>query len=230
MALTLLGKKLGMTRVFGEGGASIPVTVIELGPCVVTQIRTMENDGYTAVQIGFGDIKARNSTMPVIGHDAKAGVGPQRLHKEFKVAADKLGEYQPGQVITVDAFKDLKYVDVTGTSKGKGFQGVMKRYHFKGMFASHGTERKHRAPGSIGAHASNRGFGGGLKKGKRMPGHMGDDTVTVRSLDIVKIDPSQNIMLVKGPIPGANNGYVSVRANTRLNRSKQKKVADAAKK
>ncbi len=227
MAVTLLGKKLGMTRVFGEGGASIPVTVIELGPCVVTQIRTADVDGYAAVQIGFGEMKARNSTMPEIGHDAKAGVGPQRWHKEFKVSASKIGEYQPGQVLTVEALADQKYVDVTGTSKGKGFQGVMKRYHFKGLCASHGTERKHRSPGSIGAHASNRGFGGGLKKGKRMPGHMGDEQVTVRSLDVIKIDAAQNIMLVKGPVPGANNGYVSVRACTRLNRSKQKKLADA---
>jgi large subunit ribosomal protein L3 len=229
MAVTLLGKKLGMTRVFGEGGASIPVTVIELGPCVVTQIRTSEVDGYAAVQIGFGEMKARNSTMPEIGHDAKAGVGPQRWHKEFKVAADKIGEYQPGQVLTVEALGDQKYVDVTGTSKGKGFLGVMKRYHFKGLCASHGTERKHRSPGSIGAHASNRGFGGGLKKGKRMPGHMGDEQVTVRSLDVIKIDAAQNIILVKGPVPGANNGYVSVRACTRLNRSKQKKLAEATK-
>ena len=229
MAVTLLGKKLGMTRVFGEGGASIPVTVIELGPCVVTQVRSVEVDGYAAVQIGFGEMKARNSTMPEIGHDAKAGVGPQRWHKEFKVDATKIGEYQPGQVLTVDALADQKYVDITGTSKGKGFQGVMKRYHFKGLCASHGTERKHRSPGSIGAHASNRGFGGGLKKGKRMPGHMGDEQVTVRSVDVIKIDLAQNIMLVKGPIPGANNGYVSVRACTRLNRSKQKKLADATK-
>jgi len=230
MALTLLGKKLGMTRVFGEGGASIPVTVIEVGPCVVPQVRTPETDGYAAVQVGFGDAKARRSTFQQIAHDAKAGSGPKRMHREFKVEGDKAGEYTLGQVLTVDAFKDQKYVDVTGQSKGKGFAGVMKRYHFKGMFASHGTERKHRSPGSIGSHCSNRGYGGGLKKGKRMPGHMGDERVTVRSLDVVKIDPEQNIMLVKGPVPGANNGFVAVRASTRLNRSKQKKLAEAGKK
>jgi large subunit ribosomal protein L3 len=229
MALTLLGKKLGMTRIFNEAGASVPVTVIECGPCVVTQIRTAENDGYAAVQIGYGDQKPRNATFQQIAHDAKAGVGPKRMHREFKVAADKLGEYTLGQVLTVEALADQKYVDVTGQSKGKGFAGVMKRYHFKGMCASHGTERKHRSPGSIGAHASNRGFGGGLKKGKRMPGHMGDEQVTVRSLDVVKIDPAQNLILVRGPVPGANNGFVAVRACTRLNRSKQKKLADAAK-
>ena len=230
MALTLLGKKLGMTRVFGEGGASIPVTVIEVGPCVVTQVRTPDNDGYAAVQVGFSDAKPRRATFQQISHDAKAGTGPKRMHREFKVDAGKIGEYTLGQVLTVDAFKDQKYVDVTGQSKGKGFAGVMKRYHFKGMFASHGTERKHRSPGSIGSHCSNRGYGGGLKKGKRMPGHMGDERVTVRSLDVVKIDPAQNIMLVMGPVPGANNGFVAVRASTRLNRSKQKKLAEASKK
>ena len=229
MAVTLLGKKLGMTRVFGEGGASIPVTVIELGPWVVTQVRTVEIDGYAAVQIGFGIKKPRRATIPQIGHDAKAGVVAQQMHREFKVDADKIGEYAPGTVLTVEALADQKYVDVTGTSKGKGFQGVMKRHHFKGLCASHGTERKHRSAGSIGALASNRGFGGGLKKGKRMPGHMGDEQVTVRSLDVIKIDAAQNIMLVKGPVPGANNGYVAVRACTRLNRSKQKKLAESKK-
>jgi large subunit ribosomal protein L3 len=120
------------------------------------------------------------------------------------------------------------YVDVTGTSKGKGFQGVMKRYHFKGMFASHGTERKHRSPGSIGSLCSNRGYGGGLAKGKRMAGHMGDDRVTVRCLDVVKIEPERNLLLVKGPVPGANGGLLSIRPSTRLYRGKAKKVAEAA--
>ncbi len=228
MALTLLGKKLGMTRIFGEGGASIPVTVIECGPCVVTQLRTAEKDGYSAVQIGWGEKKVRRATIPQIGHDAKAGTTPKRVHREFKVDAKKLGEFTVGQSITVEALGDQKYVDVTGRSKGKGFQGVMKRHNFKGMFASHGTERKHRSPGSIGGLCSNRGFGGGLKKGKRMAGHMGDARVTVRSLDVVRIDAAQNLILVKGPVPGANNGIVAVRVSTRLNRSKQKKLAEAA--
>jgi large subunit ribosomal protein L3 len=230
MALTLMGKKLGMTRVFQDDGVSVPVTVIELGPCVVTQIRTPDKDGYAAVQIGYGEAKARRSTYQVIAHDAKAGTTPKRVHREFKVTADKLGEFSLGQSLTVDALSGAKYVDVTGQSKGKGFQGVMKRWHFKGMFASHGTERKHRSPGSIGSLGSNRGFGGGLKKGKKMSGHMGDERVTVRSLDVVRIIPEKNIILVKGPIPGANEGLVAVRASTRLSRSKNKKVADAAKK
>lgn len=230
MALSLIGKKLGMTRVYSEDGAVVPVTVLELGPCVVTQVRTVETDGYGAIQIGYGDMKPRNSTFPVIAHDAKAGCGPKRVHREFKVEAAKLAEYTLGQTLTVEALADQKYVDVTGQSKGKGFQGAMKRHGFKGMCGSHGTERKHRSPGSIGGHASNRGFGGGLKKGKKMPGHMGDERVTVRSLDVVRIDKDKNIMLVKGPIPGANESYVVVRASTRLSRSKNKKLADAAKK
>ena len=228
MAFGLFGTKLGMTRVFTDAGVSVPVTAIRVGPCVVTQLRTPEKEGYAAVQIGFGDLKPRNSTIPMIGHDAKAGTDAKRKHAEFRVPADKLGEYTLGQTLTIDAFKDQKYVDVTGTSKGKGFQGVMKRYGFKGMFASHGCERKHRSPGSIGGHASNRGFGGGLKKGKRMPGHMGAERVTVRSLDVVRIDADNGVILVKGAVPGPNNGTVMVRFSKRLSRSKNKKMADAA--
>jgi large subunit ribosomal protein L3 len=228
MALSLFGTKLGMTRVFTDTGASIPVTVIKCGPCVVTQVRTPEKDGYAAVQIGYGDMKARNSTMPMIGHDAKAGSAPKRTHGEFKVSSDKIAEFTLGKVLTVSEFEGQKFVDVTGESKGKGFQGVMKRYRFKGMFASHGTERKHRSPGSIGGHCSNRGFGGGLKKGKLMPGHMGAERVTVRSLDVVRIDAEKGLILVLGPVPGANDGIVMVRASTRLNRSKNKRLAEAA--
>jgi large subunit ribosomal protein L3 len=228
MAFGLFGTKLGMTRVFTDAGASVPVTVIQVGPCVVTQIRTPENDGYAAVQIAFGEIKARNSTIPQIGHDAKAGSAPRRRHGEFRVPADKLGEYALGQELTVASFGEQKYVDVIGTSKGKGFAGTMKRHGFKGMCASHGTERKHRSPGSIGGHASNRGFGGGLKKGKRMPGHMGAERVTARCLDVIKIDGDKGIILVKGAVPGPNSGTVVVRVAKRLSRSKQKKLADAA--
>lgn len=228
MAFGLFGTKLGMTRVFTETGASVPVTVIQVGPCVVTQLRTPEKDGYSAVQIGSGDIKARNSTMSLIGHDAKAGVAVRRRHGEFRVPADKIGEYTLGQELTVAAFADQKYVDVIGTSKGKGFAGSMKRHGFKGMCASHGTERKHRSPGSIGGHASNRGFGGGLKKGKRMPGHMGAERVTARSMDVIRIDADKGIILVKGAVPGPNNGAVVVRNAKRLSRSKAKKLADAA--
>jgi len=225
MAVALIGKKVGMTRVYREDGVNVPVTVIKLGPCVVTQVKTMDKDGYTAVQIGFGDIKARNSTMPLIGHDAKAGVDPRRYHGEFRVPADKIGSFTPGQEITVKDLDGTMFVDVIGRSKGKGFAGTMKRYHFKGLFASHGTERKHRSPGSIGSLCSNRGFGGGVKKGKRMAGHMGDERVTNRSLDVVRVDAERNLLLVKGSVPGANNGMVMVRPAVRLYKSKAKKIA-----
>lgn len=228
MGSTFLGKKIGMTRVFTDGGINVPVTVIQVGPCVVTQLKTAEKDGYSAVQIGFDEIRPRNSTIPMIGHDFKAGTTPKRTHCEFHVKADELAAYTLGQVLTVGDLKGQMYVDVSGTSKGKGFAGVMKRYHFKGMFASHGTERKHRSPGSIGGLCSNRGYGGGLAKGKRMPGHMGAEQVTARCLDVIKIDAENNLLLVKGPIPGAARGTVTIRPSVRLYRGKAKKVAEAA--
>ncbi|MBL8758562.1 MAG: 50S ribosomal protein L3 [Phycisphaerae bacterium] len=225
MALTMLGTKLGMTRVYTDGGLSVPVTAIQLGPCVVTQVRTVEKDGYSAVQIAFGEMKARNATQAVIAHDANAGSAPKRFHREFRCEPAEAGKFQVGQVLTVKDFDGTKFVDVTGTSKGKGFQGTMKRHHFKGMFASHGTERKHRSPGSIGSLCSNRGYGGGLKKGKRMAGHMGADRVTCRSLDVVRLDPEAGLMLVKGAVPGAARGMVMVRTATRLYKSKAKIAA-----
>lgn len=225
MGPTLLGTKIGMTRVFNEDGVSIPVTVLHLEPNVVTQVRTPEVDGYAAVQVGAGQIKPRNSTIPMIGHDAKAGVAPMRRHREFHIEDGALGEYQPGQEIGLAALEGVKYVDVIATSKGKGYAGTMKRHNFKGQPASHGTERKHRSPGSIGGHATNRGFSGKLKKGKRMSGHLGAERVTVRSLDVIRIDPEQNLLLVKGPVPGPNKALVEVRPAVRLNRSKAKKAA-----
>ncbi len=230
MALSLLGRKVGMTRVFNEAGVNVPVTVLQLGPCVVTQVRSMEKDGYTAVQIGFEEIKARRSTIPVIGHDAKAGVGPQRVHREFRIDEKDAANYTLGQTLTVKDLASTLYIDVIGTSKGKGFQGTMKRWHFKGQAASHGTERKHRSPGSIGSLCSNRGFGGGLAKGKKMAGHMGAVRRTCRSLDIVRIDEGNTLPFVKCAVPGANTGIIEVRPATRLYRSKAKKVAEAAKK
>lgn len=226
MALLLLGKKVGMTRVY-VGTQSVPVTVIELGPCHVTQIRTAEKDGYAAVQVGYDELKPRNSTMPMIGHDAKAGLPPLRHHREFRVKADEAGKFAVGQTLTVKDLEGTMFVDVVGRSKGKGFAGTMKRHNFKGQPASHGTERKHRSPGSIGSLCSNRGFGGGLKKGKKMAGHMGDERVTLRSLDVVRIEADRNLLLVKGPIPGANNGTVLVRPAVRLYKSKAKRLAGA---
>lgn len=226
MGLSLLGRKIGMTRVLA-GGVSTPVTVIEVGPCVVTQLRTPERDGYAAVQIGYADVHPRNSTRAMITHDFNAGAAPKRVHREFRVTAEELTKFQPGQALTVKDLDGAMFVDVTGTSKGKGFQGVMKRWHFKGMCGSHGTERKHRSPGSIGSYGSNRGFGGGLLKGKKMSGHMGDDRVTVRNLDVVRVEPERNLILVKGPVPGANSGVVSLRASIRLYRGKAKRLAAA---
>jgi len=221
MPAALLGKKLGMTRYFTEDGTNIPVTVIEAGPCAVTQLKTSESDGYSAVQLAFGDVKPRRSTMPVIGHDAKAGQRPKRWHREFRLEDDaELEQFEFGQAVDVSAFEGVKYVDVIGHSKGKGFQGPMKRHNFSGLEASHGVERKHRSAGSIGGHATNLGTGPKIKKGKRMAGHMGDERVTVRSLDVVAVDPEKNLLLVKGPVPGPNQGMVMIREAKRLNRKK----------
>ncbi|MEO0482650.1 MAG: 50S ribosomal protein L3 [Planctomycetota bacterium] len=224
MGVELLGTKLGMTRIYAEDGSVVPVTVIALGPCVVTQIKTAENDGYSAVQLGVGEIKPRNSSMALIGHDHKAGVGPKRRHGEFRIEASEEGSYELGQELTVSALEGVTFVDVVGTSKGKGFQGGMKRHGFKGQLASHGVERKHRSPGSIGGHALNAGKSGRLKKGKKMAGHMGHERVTCRSLELVKIDPERHLALVKGPVPGPNKGEVRVRPAVRLNRSKSKRA------
>jgi large subunit ribosomal protein L3 len=177
------------------------------------------------VQLAFEDMKARNSSMPMIGHDQKAGSDPKRLHREMRVIDDaSANAFELGQLITVSALDGTAYVDVIGTSKGKGFAGNMKRNNFKGMSATHGTERKHRTGGSIGSHGTDRGHGAKIKKGKRMAGHMGDERVTVRSLDVVKIDVERNLLLVKGPIPGANDGYLFIRAATRLFKRKAKKL------
>jgi len=223
-----MGKKLGMTRVYVDKGQSLPVTVIQVATNIVTQLRTKEKDGYTAVQIGFDEVAPRNSTMPIIGHDFKAGAAPRRHHREFRVEEKDLGNFTLGQQINVDAFTKIAYVDVAGIGKGKGFQGVMKRWHFKGMFASHGTERKHRHPGSIGGLCSNRGFGGGLAKGKKMAGQMGNKRITCRSLDVVKVIPDKNLILIKGTVPGANNGMVEITPAIRLYKTKSKKQKEVA--
>ena len=212
----LLGRKVGMTRVYDEAGVSVPVTVITAGPCFVSQLKTVERDGYAAVQIAFDSIKPRRSTMQVIGHDAAAGLGSFREHREFRVSEDELAGYELGQELTVDVLADVKYVDVVGTSKGKGYQGAMKRWNFKGQLASHGVERKHRSPGSIGGHAMNAGRRGTIKKGKKMSGHMGDDRVTMLALDVIRIEKENNLLLVKGPVPGANGGLVQIQPATRL--------------
>jgi len=201
-----------MTQVFDEAGAIQPVTVVLAGPCSVLQVKTAATDGYDAVQLGFEDVKPHRATQPQIGHAAKAKTGPKRFVREVRLAAQG-SDLQPGQTVTVEAFEGVKMVDVTGTTKGKGFAGVMKRHHFGGQPASHGTERKHRSPGSISAHATNRGFGGDIKKGKRMAGHMGAVRSTSRNHQVVRIDKENNLLLIKGSLPGANGGYLAIRAS-----------------
>ncbi len=209
MTPALIGRKVGMTRIYNEKGAVVPVTVVEAGPCAVTQVKTAETDGYNAVQLGFEDIKAKFSTFPLIGHAAKAGVGPKRAFREIKLkeATDR----KAGDTVTADIFNEVKFVDVTGVSKGKGFAGVMKRHHFGGQPASHGTERKHRSPGSIASRATNRGNSGKPKKGVRMAGHMGMDQVTTRNHPLVKVDAANNLLLIKGALPGPNGTLLFVR-------------------
>ncbi len=219
-----------MTRYFTEDGRNIPVTVIEAGPCVVTQVKTVESDGYSAVQLGFDDVKPRRSTRALIAHDAKAGAAPKRVHFEFRCDGDdEAGEYEVGQVLTVAALEGLLYVDVAGTSKGKGFQGVMKRHHFRGLEASHGVQRAHRSPGSIGGGGINLGTGPKIKKGRRMAGHMGNERVTVRSLDVVSLDTERNLLIVKGPVPGPVTGMLQIKTPSRLYKPKAKAQAAAAK-
>ena len=216
----LIGRKIGMTRVYLENGVSIPVTAIEVEPAVITQIRTPERDGYSAVQVGGIDARPRRASFQIMGHDAKASTGPKAVHTEYRMDEAEAGEFELGQSLTVEHFATVKFVDIVGTSKGKGFAGTMKRHNFKGMRASHGVERKHRAPGSIGGHATNRGFSGKLKKGKRMNGQMGNERVTVRNLDVVRVEADRNLLLVKGAVPGANGGIVRIRPSVRLRPAK----------
>jgi large subunit ribosomal protein L3 len=212
MTPALLGKKVGMTRVYDEKGAVVPVTVVQAGPCDVTQVKTVETDGYNAVQLAFGDIKPKFSTFPLIGHTAKSGVGPRKHFREIrsKDATDR----KPGDTVNVSVFEGVQFVDVIGTSKGKGTAGVMKRHHFGGQPASHGTERKHRSPGSIASRATWRGQSGKPKKGVRMAGHMGMDQVTVRNHPLVKIDAANNLLLIKGALPGPNGALLFIRKAT----------------
>ncbi len=221
MTAAILGKKIGMTRLYDDDGNNIPVTVIQVGPCFVSQVKTSETDGYEAIQLAFEDVKGRNSTYPVIGHDAKAGLSPKRRHREVRLADGEAASYDLGQELTVEVFDEIKFVDVIGTSKGKGTAGVMKRYGFKGQLATHGVERKHRSPGSISGRSSNLGTGK-PKKGIRMGGRMGNERVTVRSLPIVGIDKEKNLLLVKGPVPGANKGLLVIREAVRLYKGKAK--------
>lgn len=201
----LLGKKIGMTSVFSADGKNVPCTVIELGPCVVTQIKTVDNDGYEALQLGFQEKKEKHTTAPMAGHFKKAGVAPQRHLAEFK-GFD--GEYKLGDTITVDSiFNDSDFVDIQGTSKGKGYQGVVKRHGFGGVGQStHGQHNRLRAPGSVGACS----YPAKVFKGMRMAGQMGNERVTVQNLQVIKVMPEHNLLLIKGSIPGSKGSIVIV--------------------
>ena len=201
----ILGKKLGMTQVFDADNRVIPVTVVEAGPCVVTQIRTKESDGYNAIQIAFGDIDPRKVKKPQAGHFNKAGVTPRRHTTEIRL--DDVSAYEVGQDITVELFDGVKFVDVTGTSKGHGYAGAMKRHGFAGQGASHGNHRNHRKPGSIGGAATP----GRVFRGKKMAGRMGGERVTVQNLVVQAIDAEKGLILVKGAVPGARGRLVFVR-------------------
>jgi large subunit ribosomal protein L3 len=208
----LLGKKVGMTQMYDKADKLLPVTVIQAGPCTVMQVKTVDTDGYNAVQLGYDDVKSSRRKKPQIGHTQKANSVPKKFIKEMRLPDDAEPEYKVGDSLTVSVFGEDKCVDVVGTSKGKGFAGVMKRHGFHGFPASHGTERKHRAPGSIGSFASDAGHGGRPKKGKKMAGHMGNHRVTAKNHSLVAIDEEKNLLVVKGSIPGPTGGYVIVRS------------------
>lgn len=200
----ILGKKLGMTQVFTAEGNVLPVTVIEAGPCVVLQKKDVENDGYEAIQIGYADKKEKRATKPEIGHAKKANATPKRYVKELRGV--DLSQYEVGQELKADLFAEGEFVDVTGISKGKGFAGVIKRWGQSTGPMSHGS-RYHRGPGSMGSIQANR-----VPKGKRLPGHMGTDTVTIQNLEVVKVDAERNVILVKGSIPGPKNSFVNIKS------------------
>ena len=213
-----------MTRLYDEKGVSIPVTVLEAGPCFVSQVKGVESDGYDAVQLAYQPVKGRSSTVPMIGHDGKAGLGPMRHHREVPASGADGVPAELGRELTVGVFEDVKFVDVVGHSKGKGFAGGMKRWGFKGQLASHGVERKHRSPGSVGGRSSNLGTGK-PKKGIKMAGRLGGGQVTARSMEVVGIDSGRNLLLVKGTVPGAKNGVVLIREARRLNKQKARRLA-----
>jgi large subunit ribosomal protein L3 len=217
-ATGILGRKIGMTQVWNEAGLRVPVTIVEAGPCKVLMVKTDKTDGYFALQLGFAEAKEKNTSKPLVGHFDKAGTTPKRLVREIRLNA--AAEDKVGDEVTVKVLEGMKYVDVTGTSKGKGFQGVMKRHNFHGMPASHGCSKRHRSPGGLGRQNS---INKGVPKGKRMAGHMGDETVTIQALEVIKIDAENNIVLIKGAIPGANGTFVEVHKAIR-----EKVIADAA--
>ena len=200
----IIGKKIGMTQIFDENGKVVPVTVVEAGPCVVSQKKTVENDGYAAVQIGFGDLKAHKVNKPMAGHFAKANVAPKRTLREFRF--DDIDAYNVGDLVKADVFAAGDKVDVTGTSKGKGYAGVIKRWNFQRLKESHGSGPVARHGGSIGSCSDPSR----VYPGKKMAGHLGSERVTVQNLQVVKVDAENNLIAIKGAIPGPNGGTVVI--------------------
>ena len=211
MAIGLVGRKVGMTRVFGDGGDSSPVTVLEVTPNRITQVRNQETDGYSAVQMTAGNRRPGRVSKAMAGHFAKAGVEPGRSVAEFRATDEQIGELASGAEVGVSIFSDVKFVDVTATSKGKGFAGAMKRHGFRGGRATHGCSISHRAHGSTGQNQSP----GKVFKGKKMAGHMGNVTKTQQNLEIVSVDEERNMILVKGAVPGSKGADVMIRPATK---------------
>ena len=216
----ILGKKVGMTQIFTDRGEAVPVTVIEAGPCFVAQIKTVERDGYSAVQLGFGETKPTRLTQPQLKHLQKSDLPALRHLRELRVADDELGSFEEGQQLTVGIFAEGELVDVTGTSKGRGFAGVVKRYGFAGGPKTHGQSDRWRTPGSVGACTTP----GRVFKGKRMPGRMGGERVTTQSLQVVLVDPERNLLALKGAVPGSKDGLLLIREarKTRLRKRARK--------
>ncbi len=201
----ILGKKVGMTQVFNSAGHLVPVTVVQAGPCVVVQIKTEEKDGYSAVQLGLEETKKTAANKPLQGHFGRAGINPQRYLREIRIDAGEKEKYQVGQVLKADLFQEGEKVDVTGTSKGKGFAGVIKRYGFHRGPMSHGS-MYHRRPGSLGATDPARVF-----KGRKLPGRMGGERVTIQGLEVVRVDPEKNLLLLKGAVPGRKGSLLIIK-------------------
>ncbi len=205
MRVGLLGRKIGMTQIFQEDGTAVPVTVLECGPCTVLQIRTEEVDGYHAVQLGFDDKKRKSATQPERGHAKKVEAEPKRYIREIR--QESAADLAAGATLTVEVFSEVKHVDVTGTSKGRGFSGVIKRHGFRGLRATHGVKRMHRHPGSSGPSADPSR----TRKGIRKPGQFGNARTTVRNIEVVRVDPTNNLLLLRGAVPGPNGGYLTIR-------------------
>lgn len=206
MPMGLIGKKLGMTQVFNQKGEAVPVTVIQVGPCTVVQKKTIATDNYCAIQIGFADKKEKRTNKPELGHFKKNGLAPKKELREIRLNEADVEQYQVGQEIKVDIFKNGDFIDVIGTAKGRGFAGVIRRHGFKGSPGSHGTHDYSRHGGSIGSNTSP----GKVFKGLKMPGHMGNNRVTTQNLKVEETRPEENLLLVRGAIPGANNGTVII--------------------